>query len=211
MTKYPNTQISTRRDEAQRRRKEVRSSKSEETWRRSERPLLRHSLIRTFVILWVFGCFLISHSVAAANPPLGGQAKRSNAGPALFLKELNLTEEQKPKFLAIQKAMTSKWAEFRKMPAEERKSKQAAFYKARQEELKKLLTPEQMEKYREIRARRSWGNRQSNKPANNSRGLLPMGCFDLFEGTLLDGLECAFMRSIVPYLFRKSSKTQKLL
>ncbi len=38
-----------------------------------------------------------------------------------------------------------------------------------------------------------------------------MGCFDLFEGNLLDGLECAFMRIIVPYLFRKSTKTLKTL
>ena len=38
-----------------------------------------------------------------------------------------------------------------------------------------------------------------------------MGCFDLFEGNLLDGLECAFMRIIVPYLFRKSTKTRKTL
>ena len=72
MTKYPRTQIPTRRDEAQRRRKEARSSKSENTFRTSGRVLIRHSLIRSFVILWVLGYFVISHSVAATLDTYGG-------------------------------------------------------------------------------------------------------------------------------------------
>ena len=92
----------------------------------------------------------------------GSQDSQLNAWIAQFLEVLNLTEEQKPKFLAIQRAMTSKWAELQKMPPNERKSKQAAFYKARFAELEQLLTPRQMAKYREIRARR-WKKR-SNAP-----------------------------------------------
>ncbi|MEM9283513.1 MAG: hypothetical protein AAGA96_16945 [Verrucomicrobiota bacterium] len=91
-----------------------------------------------------------------------------NAGSDAFLQELNLTAEQQPKFLAIQQAMAAKWAEFQKMPAAERQSKQAAFYKARQEEMKQLLTPEQMEKYQEIRARRNGGNRPADRSTNTS-------------------------------------------
>ncbi len=108
--------------------------------------------------------FLVTFLMASMAIPSIGQNARSNA----FLQELNLTEEQKPKFLAIQQAMTAKWAEFQKMPAAERQSKQTAFYKARQEEMKQLLTPEQMEKYREIRARRNSGNRTVNRSTATS-------------------------------------------
>lgn len=96
---------------------------------------------------------------AAADSPnadsTGNQNKSFNARMEPFLKELNLTEEQKPKFLAIQKAMTAKWVELQKLPADERKPKQQAFYKARFKELEELLTPEQMVKYRAIRSRRT--------------------------------------------------------
>ncbi|MEM1441881.1 MAG: hypothetical protein AAGF67_06035 [Verrucomicrobiota bacterium] len=104
-----------------------------------------------------------------------------NAGSHAFLQELNLTAEQQPKFLAIQQAMTAKWAEFQKMPAAERQSKQAAFYKARQEEMKQLLTPEQMEKYQEIRARRNGGNRPADSPTTNRDGPEPYSLSD-FSG-----------------------------
>lgn len=60
MTNYLNSQTP----------KGVPSPKSEERRRTSEGFLLRHSLIRFFVILWVFGSFVISHSAnAAAAPP----------------------------------------------------------------------------------------------------------------------------------------------
>ena len=115
---------------------------------------------------------------AAADTPKGdgpsNQDERFHARMEPFLKELNLTDEQKPKFLAIQKAMTTKWAEFQKLPADERKPKQQAFYTARFKELQQLLTPEQMAKYRAIRARRTAGasetpsqNRASNKRLPN--------------------------------------------
>lgn len=60
-------QLLTRRGEAQQSRKEARSSKSEGDCRASERSLLRHSFIRSFVILWVLGCFVIIHSATAAQ------------------------------------------------------------------------------------------------------------------------------------------------
>lgn len=99
-------------------------------------------------------------SVAAAEGRLNADSKQDksfNARMEPFLKELNLSDEQKPKFLAIQKEMTTKWAEFQKLPADERKPKQQAFYKARFKELEQLLTPVQMAKYRAIRTRRTAG------------------------------------------------------
>jgi hypothetical protein len=64
------------------------------------------------------------------------------------LEELHLTRQQKPKFLAIQKAMTTKWTELRKLPANERQPEQEAFFKARHAEIVELLTPKQMKTYR---------------------------------------------------------------
>ncbi|MEM9369224.1 MAG: endo-1,4-beta-xylanase [Planctomycetota bacterium] len=68
--------------------------------------------------------------------------------------ELNLSEEQTPRFLSIQKAMTTKWAELQTMDPADRKAEQETFYKARFEELEQLFTPQQMNQYREIRQRR---------------------------------------------------------
>ena len=101
-------------------------------------------------------------SVAAAEDPANAnnasnRHERFSARMEPYLKELNLTDEQKPKFLAIQKEMTAKWAGFQKLPADERKPAQQAFYTANFKALEQLLTPEQMAKYREIRARRTAG------------------------------------------------------
>ncbi|MEM7601062.1 MAG: sulfatase-like hydrolase/transferase [Verrucomicrobiota bacterium] len=87
------------------------------------------------------------------QPPSDSQASS-------WAEQLNLTGEQEPKFLAIQKSMTEKWPEFQKIPADQRKSRQAAFYEARNAELEQLLTPEQMTKLKETRAGRATpGNR----------------------------------------------------
>jgi len=110
----------------------------------------------------------VAVSVAAQEPAnRREQNAQSNSWNAQFLEQLDLTREQKPKFLAIQRAMTAKWAEFQKMPPQERKPKQEAFYKARHAELAKLLTPDQMAKYREIRSQR-W-KRQSTAQSAGAR------------------------------------------
>ncbi|MCM2369077.1 Spy/CpxP family protein refolding chaperone [Aporhodopirellula aestuarii] len=108
------------------------------------------------ITLILISVVALSSAGAADDPPnaesTSRQDKTFNARMEPFLKELNLSEKQKPEFLAIQRAMTTKWAEFQKLPANERKPKQQAFYQARFEELDQLLTPEQMAKYRAIRA-----------------------------------------------------------
>jgi len=76
---------------------------------------------------------------------------------------LNLTDEQRPKFLALQKQMTQKWAEFQRMDPQERHAKQGAYYQARHAEMAKLLTKEQMAKYLVIRAPRA-GRTSPRKP-----------------------------------------------
>ncbi|MEM0896790.1 MAG: beta-agarase [Verrucomicrobiota bacterium] len=88
-------------------------------------------------------------------------APKVSAWVAGLLKELNLTEEQRPKFIAIQQGMVAKWAELQKMSAEERNAEQTAYYLARFEELEQLLTEEQMTSYRKFRAQRN-AERNSN-------------------------------------------------
>ena len=126
---------------------------------------MNHQRIKSRLLLAVVLVLGSAAAVAVAQDSdrPDGQDSQFNAWVAPFLKELNLTEKQEPKFLAIQKAMTAKWVELQKMPPQERKSKQEAFYKARFAELEELLSPEQMAKYREIRARR-W-QQQSRTPA----------------------------------------------
>lgn len=81
-----------------------------------------------FTPLLLTSLFALSFSAAAAATPNAespsNQDKRFNARMEPFLNELNLSDEQKPKFLAIQKEMTTKWAEFQKLPTDERKAKQ---------------------------------------------------------------------------------------
>ncbi|MEM9368750.1 MAG: sulfatase [Planctomycetota bacterium] len=71
-----------------------------------------------------------------------------------LLRRLAITETQKPKFLLMQKSMNDKRAESQQMSAEERRSKQQEFYRARKRELARLLTPEKMTKLRELRTQR---------------------------------------------------------
>ena len=116
--------------------------------------------MKTITLLLISVVALSSAGAADDSPnaeSISNQDKSFNARMELFLKELNLTDEQKPKFLAIQKTMSARWAEFQKLPADERKPKQQAFYQARFKELEELLTPEQMAKYQAIRARRTAG------------------------------------------------------
>ena len=80
-----------------------------------------------------------------------------------MIKELNLTEKQRLRFLEIQRAIATKWAESQKMPEERRVTDQATYYKARNAELTALLTPKQMTILREIRKRRNSGKGQGNK------------------------------------------------
>ncbi|MEM7599949.1 MAG: hypothetical protein AAF357_00875 [Verrucomicrobiota bacterium] len=147
--------------------------------------------------------FLTAFLIASTTIHSVGQ----NAGSHAFLQELNLTAEQQPKFLAIQQAMTAKWAEFQKMPAAERQSKQAAFYKARQEEMKQLLTPEQMEKYQEIRARRNGGNRPADSPTTNRDGPEPYSLSD-FSGKDTGPLKATMLNKGAT-IFEKNFDDQK--
>ncbi|MEM8952612.1 MAG: beta-agarase [Verrucomicrobiota bacterium] len=98
-------------------------------------------------------------------PPL----QPANATPKVtswiagLLEELDLSDDQTPKFIAIQQAMVAKWAEFEKMPAEDRKVEQNQYYMERFRDLEEILTEEQMTRYREIRARRTAERRASQE------------------------------------------------
>ncbi len=120
-------------------------------------------------------------------------ARRPGTRFAPIHEELNLSDEQTTKFLGIQKAMTAKWAELQTMEPEQRKAEQERFYKARFEELEKLLTPQQMTHYREIRRRRF------NSPNRRSRANPGVGDSDQRPFALADysGNDVAGIESVI--------------
>ena len=79
-----------------------------------------------------FTCIALVLTGVAANAQ---DARRQMTRFAPIHEALNLSDEQTPKFLSIQKAMTTKWAELQEMEPEPRKAEQERFYKARFEEL----------------------------------------------------------------------------
>ncbi|MEM0926352.1 MAG: sulfatase-like hydrolase/transferase, partial [Planctomycetota bacterium] len=111
---------------------------------------------------------------------------------ANLLKELDIKEDQKQAFLSIQRSMTAKWAEFQKMAPELRKQKQQTFYRARNEELEKILTPEQMAKFREIRGRRNRQRPTSGPSATTNdrqRGKTERASRPDYSGNDTEGIE----------------------
>ena len=73
------------------------------------------------------------------------KAKKAKGNPAYtkLIAELKLTEEQRPKFQALQKEQKAFAAEQKKRSAEEKKEAGKPFYKARNAKLKELLTETQ--------------------------------------------------------------------
>lgn len=95
------------------------------------------------------------------------ESRKVTAGERNLLAELDLTDDQRTKFLTIQRSMSAKWAEIQKLDPRQRRAQQQAFSQARNKAFSELLTPEQMTKFREIRERR---NRQSQPSGRSARG-----------------------------------------
>ncbi|MEM1227903.1 MAG: endo-1,4-beta-xylanase [Planctomycetota bacterium] len=108
-----------------------------------------------------FTCIALIVSAVSANAQ---DARRPRTQVTPIPEVLNLSDEQTPKFLKIQKAMTTKWAELQTMSPQQRNAERETFFKARLEELEELLTPQQMAQYREIRNRRA-SSRNARPPA----------------------------------------------
>ena len=83
------------------------------------------------------------------------KAKKAKGIPAYtkLITELKLTEEQRPKFQALQKEQKAFMAEQKKRSAEEKKEAGKPFYKARNAKLKELLTEKQLTQWKAFQAK----------------------------------------------------------
>ena len=83
------------------------------------------------------------------------KAKKAKGNPAYtkLIAELKLTEEQRPKFQALQKEQKAFAVAQKKRSAEEKKEAGRPFWKARQTKLKELFTEEQMTAWKAFQAK----------------------------------------------------------
>ncbi len=77
---------------------------------------------------------------------------KGNTAYTKLIAELKLSDEQKPKFQALQKEQKAFMAEQKKRSAEEKKTAGKSFYKARNAKLKELFTEEQLTQWKAFQA-----------------------------------------------------------
>ena len=82
-----------------------------------------------------------------------GKKPKGNPAQAKLIAELKLSEEQRPKFQALQKEQKTFAAEQKKRSAEEKKEAGKPFYKARNAKLKELFTEKQLTQWKEFQAK----------------------------------------------------------
>lgn len=102
--------------------------------------------------IWIlFLAAVLSFSAQAADK----KDKKSKINPAFkqLLTELKLTDEQKPKFQALQKEQGKFMAEQKKRSAEEKKTAGKPFYKTRTAKLKELFNEDQLKVWRKHQAK----------------------------------------------------------
>ena len=83
------------------------------------------------------------------------KAKKPKGNPAYtkLMAELKLSEEQRPKFQALQKEQKAFAAEQKKRSAEEKKAAGKTFYKERRAKLEELLTETQLTQWKAYQAK----------------------------------------------------------
>ena len=94
---------------------------------------------------------VLSFNVQAADKK--GKKPKGNPAYTKLIAELKLSEEQRPKFQALQKEQKAFMAEQKKRSAEEKKEAGKPFYKARTAKLKELLTETQLTQWKAFQAK----------------------------------------------------------
>ncbi|MEM8669379.1 MAG: beta-agarase [Planctomycetota bacterium] len=97
----------------------------------------------------------------SSRNPNASSGQLSSPRSLALLKALKLSDKQEPEFLALQKIMFKKLAEFQNLPSEQRKEVQKAFFNERYQKLVTLLTPEQLKAYREFQ--QTWNSTDNNE------------------------------------------------
>ena len=87
---------------------------------------------------------LMAMNVSAEDKPKKGKGAKLNPAYQQLLADLKLTDEQKPKFQALQKEQSAFTAEQKKRSAEEKKAAGQPFYKARTAKIKELFNQDQL-------------------------------------------------------------------
>ena len=94
---------------------------------------------------------VLSFNAQAADKK--GKKAKGNPAYTKLIAELKLTEEQKPKFQALQKEQSEFLAAQKKRSAEEKKASGKPYYKERNAKLKKLLTETQLTQWKAYQAK----------------------------------------------------------
>ena len=82
-----------------------------------------------------------------------GKKPKGNPAYTKLMAELKLSEEQRPKFQALQKEQNEFMAEQKKRSAEEKKAAGKTFYKERNAKLKDLFTETQLTQWKAFQAK----------------------------------------------------------
>ena len=87
---------------------------------------------------------LMAMNVSAEDKPKKGKGAKLNPAYQQLLGDLKLTDEQQPKFQALQKEQSVFTAEQKKRSTEEKKTAGQPFYKARNAKIKELFNQDQL-------------------------------------------------------------------
>ena len=94
---------------------------------------------------------VLSFNAQAADKK--GKKPKGSTAYTKLVAELKLSEEQRPKFQALQKEQKAFSAEQKKRSAEEKKTAGKPFYKARNAKLKELFTETQLTQWKAYQAK----------------------------------------------------------
>ena len=104
---------------------------------------------------------VLSFNAQAADKK--GKKPKGNPTLTKLIAELKLSEEQRPKFQALQKEQKAFMAEQKKRSAEEKKEAGKPFYKARNAKLKELLTETQLTQWKAFQAKQRAAREKKTK------------------------------------------------
>lgn len=98
--------------------------------------------MKKFILL--VAASLMAFNVSGEEKSKKGKGAKINPAYKQLLADLKLTDEQKPKFQALQKEQSAFIAEQKKRSAEEKKAAGQPFYKARTAKIKELFNQDQL-------------------------------------------------------------------
>ena len=104
---------------------------------------------------------VLSFNAQAADKK--GKKQKGSTAYTKLVAELKLSEEQRPKFQALQKEQKAFSAEQKKRSAEEKKTAGKPFYKARNAKLKELFTETQLTQWKAFQAKQKAAREKKTK------------------------------------------------